>query len=133
MGLRLSLVGILLAASLMGCSSHGGAATDGRDDSQVTAVVLNSQNGKLLYDVHCIACHTTQAHWRDNSIVSSWSDVLVQVERWQKNAGQHWGSSEIGDVAAYLNALFYKMPCYLPGCQGKENAAEEDVQLAMYP
>ncbi len=46
----------------------------------------------------------------------------MQVDRWQKNAGQQWGSQEIGDVAAHLNAVYYRMPCSAPGCQGNANA-----------
>lgn len=70
-----------------------------------------------------MTCHTTQAHWRDNSIVGSWSDVLAQVQRWQHNTGLHWNPLEVGDVAAYLNAIYYKMPCPTPGCQGTSTTA----------
>lgn len=94
-------------------------------------MVLDEQRGKLLYDTHCVACHTTQVHWRDKSIVGSWTDLLVQVERWQKNAGQQWGPPEIGDVAAYLNTLYYKMPCSVPGCRGEATAAfDQGLKLA---
>lgn len=89
------------------------------------------QRGQLLYEAQCVTCHTTQAHWRDNSIVGSWSDLLAQVQRWQDNTGQHWSASEIGDVAAYLNATYYKMPCSAPGCQGKSTAAlKQGLRLA---
>ncbi|MGQ0622684.1 MAG: hypothetical protein ACT4QA_22735 [Panacagrimonas sp.] len=117
------IIAIVLASSLVGCGGRVNLATEGGADPQPTVVVLDTQRGRLLYDTACVACHTTQAHWRDNSIVGSWSDVLVQVERWQKNAGQQWGSSEIGDVAAYLNAVYYKMPCSTTGCRGESNAA----------
>jgi mono/diheme cytochrome c family protein len=81
------------------------------------------QRGRLLYETHCVACHTTQAHWRDKHIVMSWADLLYQVARMQKNAGQDWSSAEIGDVAAYLNEQFYKMPCPTQGCEGPEASA----------
>jgi len=29
--------------------------------------------GALLYDTHCIGCHTTQAHWRDRRLVTDWA------------------------------------------------------------
>ena len=38
----------------------------------------------------------------------------------QNNAGQDWGMREIIDVAAYLNEVFYKMPCPIAGCQGSQ-------------
>ena len=77
---------------------------------KVAAAGPDVQRGRLLYETHCIACHTAQAHWRDKHIVRSWTDLLYQVSRWQKNAGQDWSSEEINDVAAYLNETFYKMP-----------------------
>ena len=80
--------------------------------------------GRLLYETHCVACHTTQAHWRDKHIVRSWADLLYQVIRMEKNAGQDWSSEEIRDVAAYLNGLFYKMPCPERGCEGPEASAD---------
>ena len=81
------------------------------------------QRGRLLYETHCVACHTTQAHWRDKHIVRSWADLLYQVARMERNAGQDWSSAEIGDVAAYLNEQFYKMPCPTQGCEGPEASA----------
>src|SRR5215471_12293925 len=88
------------------------------------------QRGRLLYETHCVACHTTQAHWRDKHIVKSWADLLYQVARMQKNAGQDWSSGEIGDVAAYLNERFYKMPCPKQGCESPEASADRRPGLA---
>jgi cytochrome c len=28
--------------------------------------------GQLLYETHCIACHSTQVHWRDQHVVRDW-------------------------------------------------------------
>jgi mono/diheme cytochrome c family protein len=67
------------------------------------------QRGRLLYETHCVACHTTQAHWRDKHLVKTQADLLYQVAKWQKTAGQSWSSEEIQDAAAYLNEAFYQM------------------------
>lgn len=72
--------------------------------------------GRLLYDTVCAACHTDQAHWRDQSVVQDWEGLLRQVTRWQAVAGQRWRAEEIEDVAAYLNRRFYRLACPLPGC-----------------
>ncbi len=90
----------------------------------------DAQRGQLLYETHCSGCHTTQAHWRDKHIVRSWADLLFQVTRMQDNAGQEWGVTEITDVAAYLNEVFYKMPCSMPGCQGSRAGIDERQTLA---
>lgn len=116
------VVAIVLASHLVGCGGSANLTTEGSADAKPNVVFLDMERGRLLYDTACVACHTTEAHWRDSSIVGSWGDVVVQVERWQKSAGQQWGASEIGDVAAYLNAVYYKMPCSPPGCQGKSSA-----------
>ena len=85
-------------------------APENAEKPEAAAAGADVQRGRLLYETHCIVCHTTQAHWREKHIVRSWTDLLYQVTRWQKNAGQDWSSEEINDVAAYLNETFYKMP-----------------------
>ena len=108
-------------------SSYIGTANTVEGQALASADV---QRGRLLYETHCVACHTTQAHWRDKHIVKSWADLLYQVARMQKNAGQEWSSVEIGDVAAYLNELFYKMPCPAQGCEGPEASTDELMTLS---
>ena len=88
------------------------------------------RRGLLLYDTHCIACHTTDVHWRDKHIVQSWPDLIYQVNRMQGNAGQNWEQAEIIDVAAYLNEVFYQMPCPVPGCGGSEARVDQRPALA---
>lgn len=72
--------------------------------------------GGDLYRTYCIACHTAQVHWREKRLVKSWDDLHFQVSRWQRVAGQNWSREEIDDVAAYLNRLFYDVPCPRTGC-----------------
>ena len=102
------------AIVIAGLSVLQGCETPSQTEASVG--MADEQHGRLLYDTACIACHTTQAHWRDKHVVHSWSDLLYQVTRWQHNAGQNWNGSEIIDVAAYLNERFYKLPCHVPGC-----------------
>lgn len=82
--------------------------------------MADAGRGRLLYETACIACHTTQAHWRDKRLVQNWADLVGQVGRWQKAAGQNWGAADIHDVAAYLNGRFYRVPCPRPGCSGTQ-------------
>ena len=100
-----------------------------KPEDAVAVSGADAQRGQLLYETHCIGCHTTQAHWRDKHIVRSWADLLFQVTRMQDNAGQEWGVTEIADVAAYLNEVFYKMPCPMPGCQGSRAGIEDRETL----
>jgi len=80
--------------------------------------------GELLYDTSCRTCHSTQPHWRDKRVAKSWPELVGQVERWRRVAGQNWSSSEVADVAAYLNDRFYHFICEGPGCQGPRSAAQ---------
>lgn len=66
--------------------------------------------GGLLYETHCIACHTAQMHWRENRLAKDWPSLKFQVNRWQKENALGWSEQEIVDVATYLNALHYRYP-----------------------
>jgi len=126
---RKLLVAIMLWP-LTGFSLGAYLASENTEPPEVAVAAADVQRGKLLYETYCIACHTTQAHWRDKHIVRSWADLLYQVTRMEKNAGQDWSSDEIGDVAAYLNEIFYKMQCPSPGCGGPEAGVDERTVLA---
>lgn len=63
--------------------------------------------GELLYATHCIACHTTQMHWRDNRIATDWPSLTAQVRRWQGTASLAWTERDILEVARYLNDSIY--------------------------
>lgn len=94
-------VALAAAAALAGCGSSPAqprAATD-------------LERGRLLYENSCATCHTTQPHWREQRLVQSWAGLLAQVERWQGIARAGWTPGDIQDVASYLNATFYHLPC----------------------
>ena len=64
--------------------------------------------GELLYATHCIACHTTQMHWRDQRIATDWIRLKAEVRRWQRTAALNWGEADIVEVARYLNESIYR-------------------------
>ena len=66
--------------------------------------------GQLLYDMHCIACHTTQMHWREQKQVTDWPSLTFQVRRWQASAQLNWTEADIDDVARHLNDSIYRLP-----------------------
>jgi len=74
--------------------------------------------GELLYETHCIACHTTQVHWRDQRLVGDYASLVAQVVRWQGNTGLGWTREEISEVARYLDATFYHLPDAPPPKRG---------------
>jgi mono/diheme cytochrome c family protein len=66
--------------------------------------------GELLYTTYCIACHSTEVHWRDKKIAKDWPGLEAQVRRWQGVAGLAWSNKDIVEVTRYLNALHYHYP-----------------------
>lgn len=65
--------------------------------------------GELLYNTHCVACHSTQMHWRDKRLVTDWDSLKTQVRRWQATAQLNWSEADIDDVARYLNDSIYRL------------------------
>lgn len=70
----------------------------------------NEARGELLYAAHCIACHTSEVHWREQKLAADWRSLKAQVRRWQANIGLTWSEEEITDVTRYLNAAYYDFP-----------------------
>lgn len=69
---------------------------------------MAQSRGELLYTTHCIACHTTEMHWRDRRAASNWPSLRDQVRRWQEAGSLAWTDAEILDVARYLNETIYR-------------------------
>jgi hypothetical protein len=112
---------VVVVLALQGC----GIGTQKGEPASPTGVsIADDERGRLLYETACIACHTTQAHWREKRMVRSWPDLVRQVTRWQHNAGQSWTGAEIVDVAAHLNDRFYNMPCPVAGCGGPQETSQ---------
>jgi mono/diheme cytochrome c family protein len=81
--------------------------------TSVLAIALSARaesRGELLYSTHCIACHTSQAHWRDKRIATDRSSLEAEVRRWQATAMLRWSEDDIADVTRYLNDTFYRFP-----------------------
>jgi mono/diheme cytochrome c family protein len=66
--------------------------------------------GQLLYATHCIACHSTQMHWRDQRRARDWDGLKAQVRRWQGIAGLGWSEADVNEVARHLNDTIYRYP-----------------------
>ena len=71
---------------------------------------VGSSRGQLLYEAHCIQCHTTQMHWRDRRVARDWRSLREQVNAWQTRIGEHWTAEDVDAVARHLNATIYHSP-----------------------
>jgi mono/diheme cytochrome c family protein len=83
--------------------------------SLLTAVLLlhplaglaDAERGRLLYENHCLSCHESNVHIRETQAARSLAAVRAAIERWQAVGNLGWGTEEVADVAAYLNATWY--------------------------
>lgn len=78
--------------------------------ADANAAGMDESRGQMLYQNHCIACHTTQVHWRDQRLAADWSSLRVQVRRWERNTGLSWSDDDVEAVSEYLNRLYYQFP-----------------------
>lgn len=74
------------------------------------STVAPTSRGQALYGTYCIACHTTQVHWRDAKLATDWLSLKAQVSRWQERAGLAWSNADVVEVARYLNDAIYRYP-----------------------
>ena len=69
-----------------------------------------ASRGELLYGTHCIGCHTTQVHWREQRLATDWRTLKEQVARWQQRERLAWADDDITEVARHLNDTIYGYP-----------------------
>jgi mono/diheme cytochrome c family protein len=110
---RIAMVRIFIALLGAGLFPQAARSADGHEPSR----------GAMLYDTHCIACHTEQVHWRDARLAHDWKSLVGQVDRWQRNTGLQWSEEDIVAVARYLNARYYRFP--IGGAQGELSKESE--------
>ena len=94
----LSMALMLAALAAQAQSSPGGG------------VVVPVSRGQALYNTHCIACHTTQVHWRDARVVTDWDSLKREVRRWQAANALAWPEADVVQVARHLNDTIYRYP-----------------------
>lgn len=70
--------------------------------------------GRLLYETHCIACHNSQMHWRDQRLARDWDGLVAQVRGWQARASLGWNDDDVLEVARHLNDIVYRFERPVP-------------------
>jgi hypothetical protein len=73
-----------------------------------TSAAAAESRGELLYTTHCIACHSTQIHWRDKRVATDWSSLKEQVRLWQGRNNLSWSEDDIIEVTRYLDQRIYR-------------------------
>lgn len=101
-------VALALALVAAGLVAAACSTTGVQNSRQVQS--QSPARGQLLYETHCIECHTTQMHWRSRKLARDWGTLRAQVTRWQAVAKLNWSEQEIDDVTHYLNDTIYQFP-----------------------
>lgn len=73
------------------------------------AQTASPSRGQVLYELHCIGCHSAQMHWRAKRAVTDWPSLKAQVRLWQSQAQLNWSDDDIDAVARHLNATVYHL------------------------
>jgi hypothetical protein len=71
------------------------------------ATSANPERGRLLYENHCRSCHESNVHIRQTQAAKSLKAVRTEVVRWQGVLALQWNGEDVGDVAEYLNGVWY--------------------------
>ncbi len=64
--------------------------------------------GYHLYENHCIECHDSVVHVRENRKAQSLTEIEAFIVRWSKYRQLSWNQEDINDVLHYLNMQYYK-------------------------
>lgn len=64
--------------------------------------------GRLLYENHCLGCHESVVHIREQRSAHDLKTVEEQIRRWRDFLELEWKEPEVQDVLASLNTRFYR-------------------------
>lgn len=83
------------------------------DTVQPTAAEKNqitptASNGQLLYENHCLKCHESNVHIRENNKAKNIDDLRAWVIKWQAYEKLGWDNNAINAVTEYLLGKYYK-------------------------
>jgi len=90
--------------------------------SVVTSILLScampvsadAERGRLLYENHCMSCHASTVHIRDQRKSKTPAELHAWILRWSEELKLNWREAERADVYQHLNNRYYKFPVATP-------------------
>ena len=70
----------------------------------------DAARGRVLYNQHCIACHTPGIHRRTTRLPMALDELRMLVDTFRRQAGLGWTREDIDDVVEHLNTTVYRFP-----------------------
>lgn len=92
--MRTSTISALTAAPLLALLSTASPAAE-------------PERGRLLYENHCLVCHESAVHVRENRRVTTRIDIMEMITRWSAYLDLDWTGEEMFDVLEYLDQRYY--------------------------
>lgn len=74
----------------------------------------SEERGRLLYENHCMSCHASIVHVREQRKSKSQAELRAWILRWSGELKLNWRDDELADVYQYLNNRYYKFPVETP-------------------
>ena len=69
-----------------------------------------TERGRLLYENHCMNCHASTVHIRNQRNSKTPAEMRAWILRWSGEQKLNWSEEELADVYQYLNKRYYKFP-----------------------
>ena len=73
------------------------------------AEMPDAGRGRLLYENHCVVCHTSKVHRRIPPLPSDRGELQMIVSAWAKGQKLGWSDADIADVVEYLDVSYYRI------------------------
>jgi hypothetical protein len=95
------------------------------------SAAADMERGRILYEARCDGCHAESVHGRQKRAAADFEAVREWVRRWGANLGLKWTSDEVNDVAAHLNARYYRFACPPSDCPVTGRRDDGDRRLSL--
>ena len=95
-GNRSAKVRAYLAGALLLCSG------------QARPQPADFERGRLLYESHCVVCHTSKVHRRVPRLRVNRDHLRFIVTVWVRHESMRWSQQDIEDVVHYLDRTYYQ-------------------------
>lgn len=66
------------------------------------------ERGRLLYENHCMFCHASVVHIRDQRKAGTPAELRALIQQWSGELKLHWQENDVNDVFLYLNNRYYR-------------------------
>lgn len=67
-----------------------------------------ASRGQMLYENHCISCHESVVHIREQQQARTLAQLRARVQYWADYLQLRWSREEVEEVANHLDSQYYR-------------------------